>query len=279
MTQPDLKELFRQAAEIAAEVPESMHDAAFNRALDLLLQKQGLAAPEPDDRRPKRRTPPIGEPDDRDPIDLLMDRLDRTRHPEITHATKVLDSSLFLLRACRDEHDVDGLNPVQIARILTEKFRIRTAKNAVSMALSSAGDKVDRTKKGAAYTYRLMSSGDNYLAALSDGTGTSTRKTAAGAGRKSERRRKATATGEKETVSAPRRQGGRPGPKRILEGLIDDGFFSDGRATGDIQEHLEKGQGRRYKATDLSPALLRLLREEKLTRGENADGQYEYTSR
>ncbi len=33
---PDLKELFKQAAEIASQVPESMHDAAFNRALDML---------------------------------------------------------------------------------------------------------------------------------------------------------------------------------------------------------------------------------------------------
>ncbi len=32
----DLKEVFKEAAEIAKQVPESMQEAAFNRALDLL---------------------------------------------------------------------------------------------------------------------------------------------------------------------------------------------------------------------------------------------------
>jgi hypothetical protein len=32
----DLKEIFKQAAEIAQQVPENMQEAAFNRVLDLL---------------------------------------------------------------------------------------------------------------------------------------------------------------------------------------------------------------------------------------------------
>ena len=64
----------------------------------------------------------------------------------------------------------------------------------------------------------------------------------------------------------------------MLEGLIGSGFFSDARTIGTVQEHLEKAQGRRYRATDLSPTLVRLLREEKLTREKNAEGQYEYKS-
>jgi hypothetical protein len=35
-TVPDLKELFKQASEIAQQVPANMQEAAFNRALDLL---------------------------------------------------------------------------------------------------------------------------------------------------------------------------------------------------------------------------------------------------
>ena len=34
----ELKKLFKQAAEIAQNVPESMQEAAFNRAIDLLTQ-------------------------------------------------------------------------------------------------------------------------------------------------------------------------------------------------------------------------------------------------
>lgn len=40
-TVPDLKELFKQAAEIAKQVPESMQEAAFNRAIDLLTNASG----------------------------------------------------------------------------------------------------------------------------------------------------------------------------------------------------------------------------------------------
>lgn len=35
----DLKELFKQAAEIAKQVPDSMQEAAFNRAIDLLTSE------------------------------------------------------------------------------------------------------------------------------------------------------------------------------------------------------------------------------------------------
>lgn len=41
-TVPDLKELFKQAAEIAKDVPENMQETAFNRALDMLTH--GLPA-------------------------------------------------------------------------------------------------------------------------------------------------------------------------------------------------------------------------------------------
>ena len=34
---PDLKEIFKQAADIAQQVPENMQEAAFNRALNVLL--------------------------------------------------------------------------------------------------------------------------------------------------------------------------------------------------------------------------------------------------
>ncbi len=35
----DLKEIFKQAAEIAQQVPENMQEAAFNRVLDLLTNR------------------------------------------------------------------------------------------------------------------------------------------------------------------------------------------------------------------------------------------------
>ena len=39
---------------------------------------------------------------------------------------------------------------------------------------------------------------------------------------------------------------------------------------------MKENEGRRYKANEISPALLRLLRDKKLERAKNKDGQYEY---
>jgi hypothetical protein len=54
----DLKELFKQAAEIAKQVPENMQEAAFNRALDLLTNERS-------EKRPTRRNKPGRHSQDR----------------------------------------------------------------------------------------------------------------------------------------------------------------------------------------------------------------------
>lgn len=51
----DLKEVFKQAAEIAQQVPENMQEAAFNRALDLLTNKSRA-------RHPTRGSSQTGRP-------------------------------------------------------------------------------------------------------------------------------------------------------------------------------------------------------------------------
>ena len=65
----------------------------------------------------------------------------------------------------------------------------------------------------------------------------------------------------------------------MIETLINSGFFSQSRTSGEIQDHLQRSEGRRYKATELSPALLRLIREKKISRETNADGQYDYKAK
>lgn len=79
--------------------------------------------------------------------------------------------------------------------------------------------------------------------------------------------------------SSPRTNSNRPGPKRMLEDLIGQGFFDQPRKIGDILEHIQQKRGYRYKPTDLSPALARLLREERLDRERDDEGQYQYTKR
>jgi len=58
--------------------------------------------------------------------------------------------------------------------------------------------------------------------------------------------------------------------------LVSEGFFKERRVIGAIVGHMKENEGRRYKANEISPALLRLLRDKKLLRAKNEDGQYEY---
>ena len=125
MSADDLKKLFKEAAEIAKAVPKELREAAFNRALDAISAKQVRPPP------PAGSTPSTG--DDGAPLDsgaILLRDLDRTRYPEVSTAARVLDRALFVLRAARDDHQIDGLSSSQIASVLTEKFRLRTSHQA-----------------------------------------------------------------------------------------------------------------------------------------------------
>jgi hypothetical protein len=75
-------------------------------------------------------------------------------------------------------------------------------------------------------------------------------------------------------------QGGsrRTGPKSSLTQLVDEGFFSSKRSTSEIQSHLKDAKGHEYSSNELAISLLRLVRDKRLKRDKNADGQYEYRS-
>ena len=73
------------------------------------------------------------------------------------------------------------------------------------------------------------------------------------------------------------RTSGSPGPYAMITQLLGDGFFKTPRTIGNIVAHCKTSKGHHYKANECSPSLLRLLRDQKLTRKKNKDGQYEYT--
>jgi hypothetical protein len=58
--------------------------------------------------------------------------------------------------------------------------------------------------------------------------------------------------------------------------LIDEGFFSKRHALKGITDHIEKEKARKFRQSDLSGPLGRLVRDGTLKRQKNADGQYEY---
>ena len=112
-TVPDLKELFKQAAEIAKQVPESMQEAAFNRAVDLLTE--GIPASDktttPKKATMRRASQKTGDsastapPPADDPLSELLGSIDSTQHPGIGAASKVLDRSLMVLQIALHDHD------------------------------------------------------------------------------------------------------------------------------------------------------------------------------
>lgn len=281
-TIPDMKEVFRQAAEIAQQVPENMQVAAFNRALDLLTGATD-ASGERSQTNPEnaRSTPKASQVKAttklESPVARLMSVIDTTQHPAVAATTKVLDRALMVLQIALRNHDVDGLTPPEIAQILTDKFRLNTSRQAVSMAISSATTLVNRVPRGSSYEYRIMGPGEEYLTHL----GSEQQSLQRGISVKVGRRKRSTKHSSK--AAEPTAEGkasgsksSRPGPKQILEALIADKFFDSPRDIAQLIEHIRHRHARTYKATDLSPALTRLRREDKLDRTKNDKGVYEY---
>jgi hypothetical protein len=287
-----LKDAFKRAAEIAAVVPDAMQQAAFHRALDQILGAGELAT----GRQSHRREPSshlVGNETPADHAHQLIDRINRTAYPEIASATNVLGRALALLRLAKRDFDIDGLTAPQIAKVLTDKFRQRTSRQAVTQALGAAHSMVDTHARGRTTVYRIMQAGEDYVDRGSGQQGGNTGEAALARGRRrrSSRRRTAVATPSDEltaTTPAPRRRAQqnttthrsrRRGPKAALGELIDEGYFGQARTINDAQEHLRHKKGLRFTLQDLSPSLVRLLREGRLDRDRNASGHYEYRAR
>lgn len=285
-----VRRITQQAAEIAAVVPENLQEAAFNRAFEQLLaagepgQADSAGQKRPQSSAARRRsssTPSDERLDGEDPVAHLMSNLSRTDHPEIGRAPKALDRALHLLRIAERDHGIDGLSAPQLARLLTDKFRLRVTRQALSQALDGAGEYVDRVPTGKVTVYRLMEPGERYLdaggaaAEQADEPKTTPRRRTT---RRGGTNAAATAPKSPEAASAKataRRRSSR-GPKTLVEELIGDGYFGQPRTIGDIQDRLRHKKGTTLRASDLSPTLVRLLRERKLDRERNEGGQYEY---
>lgn len=300
MPEDALTELFKQAAAIASSVPESMQEAAFHRALDMLTGAEKQA--ESGGSRPRTRSPgrvvsdrKVQADDEVDPVPALVS-LDRSKAEDVDEEEGGLDKSLALLRVAHRELGIDGLTASQLAKVLTDKFRWRVTRQAVGQALDRAGRLVDRVPSpSGAVRYRLMSAGEQYLDSPRDSRALPTRspstrrskakKAARGPSlRTGDDSSDATGTSKLSTsrsatgAGRSTRKRGRTGPKEAIERQIDSGWFSMPRTLTEVREVLESKQGLRYRPTDLSPAMTRFLREGRLDRSKNESGQYEYVS-
>ncbi|GAB4062529.1 hypothetical protein GCM10028777_02560 [Angustibacter speluncae] len=285
----DMQELFKEAAKIAAVVPESMQEAAFNRALDMLTNSERTPAEKITSprRAAKKRAPSTpGRGDVETPaVDRVaqVTAIARDAAPEVDQETSVQGRSIALLVAAKREADVDGLTSPEIAKILTDKFRHKTTRQAVTQAMDAAGSKIDRQRSGNdPIIYRVMKTGEDWLSAPADQRTTSS----SGRPRRRPGTKRVTAPAQKtrtankatpaqKTASAG--TGRRTGPKGVLESLIDEGYFSEPRGMADIRQHVRDQRATNFSNSDLSPTLIRLLREGKLKRNK-VEKQYVYSA-
>ncbi|MFN7114647.1 MAG: hypothetical protein ACK4PK_09865 [Alphaproteobacteria bacterium] len=274
----DIKDAIKQAAEIAELVPKDLREAAFNRALDSLLKGSSSNT---DERKAARRSDALSREDkvNQDAVAILLKQLNRTAYPQVMSAPRVLERSLFLLRAASD-YDVDGLGASQIAMVLTDKFRVRTTRQAVTQALDDAGDKVDRSSTSKGIIYRLMQPGEDYLDA---GNFSSVRnkpskifKKPVGKNKPASPKTSTSSPVAHEKKGSQKKKSGRPGPGAMLSMLSEEGFFSQPRSISDIQNHCEKKLAHKYILQELSTPLRRAVHNRLLKREQNDKGQYEY---
>jgi hypothetical protein len=249
-------------------------------------------APRVSQRSSAPKGPPVPLSGD-DTADKLLKQIDSTQHPGVTSATKILDRALMVLKIALDEHEIDGLTPSAVARVLTDKFRISATSTAVGTTLSRATTLVNRIPSNGGYSYRIMAPGETYLANLANPTASQTSPTARPARKKSLRANRkgvVVTASDKHAKPAPVKKGSRTsavakrtsgtlGPKAAVLSLIADKFFDTARTGEAVQSHLKTKRGFTIGADQLRLALLRLVREQALDREVNSDGDYEYKRR
>jgi len=95
--------------------------------------------------------------------------------------------------------------------------------------------------------------------------------------RRATKRRELATDGGNAQPKPARKVSSSPGAFAAISDLLSAGFFKSAKTIRDITDHCRTTKGHRYKANECSPALLRLMRNGKLKRKKNKDGQYEYS--
>lgn len=73
-----------------------------------------------------------------------------------------------------------------------------------------------------------------------------------------------------------RRAGGR-GARATLARVLADGYFKKPHTLGELVQHTETNMASKFKQSDFSGSLARYVRDGKLKRVKNGEGQYEYS--
>ena len=141
-------EIIRQAAAIARLVPPNLQEAAFNRAFEVLSAPEGQLAPASSDPRVRRALPGreahgggVGrtskQSDDRAEIGARLMSIDRTKYAaQISREATAIGKCLWVLHAAHEDLQIDGLTVVEIAGVLSDKFRTPVKEPAIRWPLA-----------------------------------------------------------------------------------------------------------------------------------------------
>lgn len=288
MAEKDLEKAFLEAAEIAKKLPKNLQEAGFTRAVEELLRKSPSAGAGGgrSDRTSRRRRNTATDRGSSD-TEALMNAIDRTAYPDMDATERVADRALKVLHLVYHDHGTDGLTAAKIAAILSTKFRLPATASAVKMALVREKSTVDiRAGSDRSRVFHIMAPGEAYLEKLRSGEESGpplnpkknrARKKAIAHSANTKRKAASTIVTVKKATSKKAR--GRPGPKAVVSQLLESGFFRTTRTISDVQKELKHRRGHSYTVQELSPALVRSIRDKdvSLKRERNDAGQYEYS--
>jgi len=280
-----ITDIVKEASDAVKHVPKHLQETAFNKVFDALMKEQSGVGHSGVDRftqKGKQSTKKEKARAQSSTVNISLDKLNRTAHPDIHHNNSVLNNSLRLLKAAKDELNLDGITATSISQVLTEKFRCKLTRQAVSLALNGAGRHVNRHTEGKKVIFRIMGPGEDYLDKNAD--------TEQPMGRKNQVKKKSRKTPTKEHRQTSKnlikkknakKQKNKKGNRKVgsfaaLTQIYEKGFFSKPRTVSDIIKHLKNKYGRTFKSNEFSPKLLKYIRDDQLTRERNSDNQYEY---
>jgi len=278
MSKINLEEIFNKAAAISKNVPENLQEIAFNRALDALLKVDSRGT---DKKGSKKITKKSAESNSQKTnIDYLLENIDRTKYQMVYDAPDVLTRSLNLLSIVQNEFELDGLGPTDLAKILTEKFRIKSSRQAVTAALDAAGNKVDRVSLSNKNPYyRIMKAGEDFIRNKETKIdNNSTNKTLPPKVKKTKPRKKPIPKTVVDNQNSSKKtiRSGRKGAATLLKELIEEKYFETKKGLNDIVSYCSTKKATTLKPGDFSTKWTRFVRDEKLKREQNSEGQYEY---
>lgn len=144
MVDARMKKAFQEAAEIAQGVPESLREAAFNRALDVLLGKESPS-----------RAGAVEEDIEID-AETVHEELTRRKILGIPGSGFVLEKSVAALNMAAARLGMEEMSAEQIADTLEENFGVHVSHGVVAKALEQADSVVTKVREGGETLYRVI---------------------------------------------------------------------------------------------------------------------------